>query len=168
VVKAMEMRGINANEQNLILEQKLVHSATPSFGSIEIRLPNDRFRSLPIEPQIPSVHRELDLIARLISSISYLIQKLFHFLLFRPETHFKLQEGTASQTSEIASSPNQVVRSERKGRKNPLKRAFRKLKNKFKNVLSSIAKEFSEKVFSYFKTTKIGSLITTKSRFFSE
>ena len=164
----MEMRGINANEQNLILEQRLVNSATPSFGSIEIRLPNDRFRILPIEPHIPSIHRELNLIARLVSSISDLTEKLFQFLLFRPETHFKLQEGTASQTSEIASPPNQVTRSERKGRKNPLRRAFRKLKNKFKNVLSSIAKEFSEKVFSYFKTTKIGSLITAKSRFFSE
>jgi hypothetical protein len=164
----MEMRGINANEQNLILEQRLVHSATPSFGSIEIRLPNDRFRISPIEPHIPSIHRELNLIARLISFISYLVQKLSEFLSSRPETHFKLQEGTAGQTPEIALPPNQVVRSERKGRKNPLKRAFRKLKNKFKNVLSSIAKEFSEKVFSYFKATKIGSLITTKSRFFSE
>jgi len=164
----MEMRGINPNEQNLILEQRLVHSATPSFGSIEIRLPNDRFRISPNEPHIPSIHGELPLIARLISSISHLIQKLFQFLLFRHETHFKLQERTASQTSEIALPPNQVVQSERKGRKNPLRRAFRKLKNKFKNVLSSIAKEFSEKVFNYFKTTKIGSLITTKSRFFSE
>jgi hypothetical protein len=164
----MEIRGINPNEQNLILEQRLVHSATPSFGSIEIRLPNDRFRILPIEPNIPSIHRDLNLIARLISFISYLVQKLFQFLLFKPETHFKLQEGTASQTLEIAPPPNQVVRSERKGRKNPLRRAFRKLKNKFKNVLSSMAKEFSKKVFNYFKTTKIGSLITSKSRFFSE
>jgi len=160
------MRGISPNDQNLILEQRLVHSATPSFGSIEIRLPNDRFRILPIESNIPSIHRELDLIARLVSSISDLIEKLFQFLLFRPETHFKLQEGTASQTSEIALPPNQIVRSKQKGRKNPLRRAFRKLKNKSKNVLSSIAKEFSEKVFSYFKTTKIGSLITTKSKFF--
>jgi hypothetical protein len=168
VVKAMEMRGIYPNEQNLVLEQRLVHSATPSFGSIEIRLPNDRFRNLPSEPHIPSIHRELDLIARVISFISYLIQKLFQFLLSKPETHFKLQEGTTSQTLEIASPPNQVVRSKRKGRKNPLRRAFRKLKNKFKNVLSSIAKELLEKVFNCFKTTEIGSLITTKSRFFSE
>jgi len=164
----MEMRGINANERNLILEQRLVNSATPSFGSIEIRLPNDRFSILPIEPHIPSIHRELNLIPRLISFLSYLVQKLFQFSLFKPETHFKLQEGTASQTSEIYSPPNQVVRSERKGRKNPLRRAFRKLKNKFKNVLSSIAKEFSEKVFNYFKTTKIGSLITSKSTFLNE
>jgi len=164
----MEMRGINANEQNLILEQRLVHSATPGFVSTEIRPSNDRFRILPIEPHIPSIHRELNLIDQLISFISYLVQKLFQFLLFRPETHFKLQEGTASQTSEIALPPTQVVRSERKARKNPLRRAFRKLKNKFKNVLSSITKEFSEKVFNYFKTTKIGSLITTKSRFFNE
>jgi len=162
----MEMRGINANKQSLTLEQGMVHSSAPSFGSIEIRPPNDRCRILPVEPQIPCSHRELNSITQLISIISYLIQKLFQFLFFRPESSFRLQEGAATQSSEIASPNNQVDRSERKGRKNFLKRAFRKLKNKFKNVLSSIAKEFLAKVFNYFKTTKIGSLITTIIRFF--